>query len=341
MKRRLYLHVGVHRTGTTSTQRFMRANFDVLLGKGYLYPFGVARHNAVVARMRYGVLPVAEFAADLARRMEAKGVQAAILSDEDLSAIRDFGVFEPLAEVFDVKIVVMLRRQDLWLESWYLQNVKWQWNADLAHLSFDQFYVRREEFFWIHYGERLAHCEAVFGPGSVIAGVFEEADMPQGPIDAFLRMVGITDLAGFGPMLHQNSALTPLMTEFMRQLPLDEMPNRDRVLFERACLAVDPHLVTNGSKLVMAHQQRLTVQAEHLAGNRVVAARYLGREALFQVPLPGADEPLASSLLPDRSADLLRDFVVPFVRALGVQVAEAVAAAPEATGPKRRRRDQS
>ena len=338
--RRLYLHVGVHRTGTTSTQRFLKANSEALLAKGYLYPFGVARHNAVVGRMRYAVLDVAEFGRDLGRRMAAKGAQSAILSDEDMSMITDFGIFAPLAEMFDVKVVVALRRQDLWLESWYLQNLKWQWNPDLAHLTFDDFFERRAEFFWINYAARLAHYESVFGPGSVIAGVFEEADMPKGPIDAFLRMVGIEDQAGFGPMLHQNSSLSAMTTEFMRQLPLDEMAGLDRRLFERACAVLDDGMVTNGSKLVMSHARRLVVRAEHAAGNQAVAARYLGRDALFRVPLPGPDQPLADATLPTESDALLRDFVVPFVRALGNQMAEQRATdtlAPEAKGPRRKR----
>ncbi len=136
--RQLYLHVGVHRTATTSIQRFLRANFDTLLEKGYFYPFGVVRHNAVVSRMRDGVLDVEDFAADLLRRVEAKAEAstAVILSDEDMSNIEDFSIFKPLTKLFDVKVVVSLRRQDLWLESWFFQNLKWQWNPSLSHLTF-------------------------------------------------------------------------------------------------------------------------------------------------------------------------------------------------------------
>jgi hypothetical protein len=323
--RTLYLHVGVHRTATTSTQRFMRANFDVLLTKGYLYPFGVARHNAVVSRLRYGVQNVAEVAEDLLRRMDAKGVSvhSVVLSDEDMSQIADFNRFAALSRYFDVKVVVSLRRQDLWLESWYLQNVKWQWDPSLAHLTFDEFFARRSEFFWIDYAARLAHYEAVFGKGSVIAGVFEDADMPQGPIDAFLAMIGITDQVGFGPKLHHNSSLSPLTTEFMRHLPLDEMETQDRSRIEKACFAVDAGLTTNGSKLVMPHQQRMIVQSEYAEGNQAVAARYLARDSLFNAPWPGLADALATTALPRDADSLLRDFVAPFVRAMGAQLAEA------------------
>ena len=320
--KRLYLHVGVHRTGTTSIQRFLRANFAPLLEKGYLYPFGVARHNAVVGRLRYGVLEFADFARDLHRRMDAKSAHSVIVSDEDISNIADIARFGVLAQHFEVRVVVSLRRQDLWLESWYLQNLKWQWNPTLAHVTLDEFYERRAEFFWVDYAARLAEYEAVFGPGSVIAGVFEEADMPEGPIAAFLAMVGIMDRSGFGPLLHQNSSLTARTTEFMRHLPLDEMQDRDRRVFERAAAALDKDIRTNGSKLILPYARRLQVLTEHQAGNAQVAARYFKREALFRDALPPGDAPLADVALPEGSDELLRDFVVPYLRALGAQMQE-------------------
>ena len=109
---------------------------------------------------------------------------------------------------------------------------------------------------------------------------------------------------------------------------------------QRMRAVLDDGMVTNGSKLVMSHARRLVVQAEHAAGNQAVAARYLGRDALFRVPLPGPDQPLADATLPTESDALLRDFVVPFVRALGNQMAEQRATdtlAPEAKGPWRKR----
>ncbi len=342
--RKLYLHVGVHRTATTSIQRFLRANFVALVSKGYLYPFGVTRHNALVSKIRYGTLSAEDMAQDLLRRMDAKGphVQAAVLSDEDISAIVDVSVFAPLMRHFDVKVVVSLRRQDLWLESWYLQNVKWQWDASLAHISFAEFLERRDEFFWIDYASRLAQYEAVFGPGSVVAGVFEEAEMPDGPIDAFLAMIGITDQTGFGDKLHHNSSLSPLASEFMRQMPLDEMVGPDRKLVEQAFLDMDAGLVTNGSKLLMPLAQRQAVMAEFADSNAAVARAYFGRDQLFRTPLPAAEAPLADATLPTDGAVLMRDFMVPLMRALAKQMTGARLAADlpgerKGQGPKKDR----
>ncbi len=175
---------------------------------------------------------------------------------------------------------------------------------------------------WIDYAARLAHYEDVFGPGSVIAGVFEKGDMQGGPIAAFLRMVGISDMAGFGPMLHSNSSMSPLMTEFIRQLPLDEMGGSDRRFFEKACNEVDTTLVKEDARLIMPFEQRLAVQADYAAGNALVAKKYLGRDTLFRDPLPAPTDPLATMALPEKSSDLMQDFVAPFVRSLGALMAE-------------------
>ncbi len=323
--RKLILHVGVHRTGTTSTQKFMRENFQPLLKKGCLYPFGVARHDRVVRRLLRNEVPAIKLARDLERRAAShpSHVHTVVLSDEDMSMIPDFRVFEPLKETFDVKIVMSLRRQDLWLESWYLQNVKWQWNPALAHLTFDQFFARRADFFWIDYAARFAHFEAVFGPGSVIAGVFEKADMPDGPIQAFLRMIGIEDMSGFSPFLHSNSSLSPLMSEMLRQMPMDKMAPKERALVEAACIEVDRNLVTNGSKLVMPFEQRQLVLGEYADSNRQVAQKNFNRDVLFHEPVPLESDALAELSLPGNSQDLVRLFMAPIFRELADLMAAA------------------
>lgn len=325
MMRTLYLHVGVHRTGTTSSQKFFRDNFDVLLSKGCLYPFGVKRHDQYIRRMTNRDLSVRDFSLDLIKRADSHSVpiRSILISDEDMSMIQDFSLFAALKDHFDVKVVVSLRRQDVWLESWYQQNVKWQWNTSLSHLSFEEFFDRRAEFFWVDYAARLAHYEAVFGEGSVIAGVFERADMAQGPIAALLNMMGIEDLSGFGPFVHSNSSLKPLLSEYMRHLPLDVMDAKERIIFEMACRDVNIDLVTNGSKLVMTHPQRLIVQEEYAQSNAATAKRYIGRDILFNDPLPAASEPLAERNLSADAQFLMTQFVTPLVRSVGDMLAAA------------------
>lgn len=319
--RKLFLHVGVHRTGTTSTQGVLRANFTELLQRGFMYPYSRPRHDDVVRALRSGILSPQDLADDLVKRANTHPfqIQNIILSDEDMSMIEDFNLFAPLAKVFDVKVVAMIRRQDLWLESWYLQNVKWQWDAAVANLSFAEFLARRKDFFWIDYAARFAQYESIFGPGSVLPAVFERAEMPDGPTAAVLRLLGITDPSFMGPEVHQNSSLSPLMSEFVRHLPLHNLRDPDRRYFELAAMKVDEDLAHNGSKLLLSHEMRAEIMAEHEPGNREVAQKYFDRQELFREPLPALDASLADRSLPAQSDALMADFVVPMIMALGRQ----------------------
>lgn len=315
----LYVHVGVHRTATSSIQRFLCDNAKVLLSKGYLFPYAVPRHFAQIKQIVSHKISATDFAEDLLRQVEgaAEPVHSVVISDEDISNIADPMILAGLQEKFDVKVVVSLRRQDLWLESWYLQNIKWQWNPNLSHISFAEFLQRKKRFFWIDYDSHLAKYERTFGQGSVLATVFENPAMPHGPIVSFLTLLGINDLTGFGPLLNINSSLSPMMTEFLRHLPLDRINRFERALFEKAFAAVDANLTTNGSKLLLPYDERLEIIFEYAEGNHVVAKRYFNRNALFLEPVPNPDAPLADITLPDTAQDLMAKLVAPMVEQLG------------------------
>jgi len=321
VKRTLYIHIGAHRTATTSAQKFMQTNFVRLQEKGFFNPFAAGRHFALINRIFRGEVTVAETAADLEERADAKkySIHTIVLSDEDICTRRDLSPLADFRERFDVKIVMMLRRQDLWIESWYQQNVKWQWKPDLCHLRFDAFLARRDEFFWIDYDRTLRQCEDLFGRANVIARVFEPAQMPQGANAMFCDAIGLRDLKGLIPYAHVNSSLSPLMTEFMRTLPLHEAPGSQRRIFEQACTRVDGQLrATHGkqSSLYMDAATRQAVLAEYDAGNRAVAQRHFGRDSLILDPLPPRDAPLAQQDLPADSQTTMEMLVAPMVRAL-------------------------
>ena len=186
MKPRLILHIGAHRTATSALQDFLHANFEPLQKKGFFYPFQVRRHVKLMNGIFAGRRSVAETAEKMQTRMTALGgLHTAILSDEDICMRRDLSVLAEFREWFDVKVVFTLRRQDTWLESWYFQNIKWQWNPKLSHCTFPQFMAMRDDFHWIHYDAYVRHLESLFGAENLILNVMEKEQMPQRPIETF------------------------------------------------------------------------------------------------------------------------------------------------------------
>lgn len=329
MKRTLILHIGAHRTATSALQAYLHANFDNLQDKGFFYPFKIRRHNKLVNQLLNknplrsgGQRAPKEVAQDLNARADSKHgktIHSIILSDEDICTRRNLAPLAKFRDWFDVKVVFTLRRQDTWLESWFFQNIKWQWNKKLSHCTFDEFLAMREEFHWIHYDRYLQHLENLFGKDNIILNVHEKGQMTNGPIETFCDSIGLTDRTGFTAPAHMNESYSPAISEFMRCLPLGEAPDHYRGVLTTACARIDREILggkKKQSERLMPPDQRAAIMAEYEKGNRAVAQRYFGRDPLFLETLPAADAPLATMALPADSYELMQTLVAPLIQAI-------------------------
>ena len=317
-RRQLMIHVGAHRTATTSTQKFLNANGPKLLEQGVLYPYRESRHLKIMNRLFSGELSAEELADDLTRRADRrpKPVHTVVLSDEDIVMRRDLSPLAKLSGRFDVTILYTLRRQDLWLESWYFQNVKWQWDRALAHLTFDRFMAQRDRFHWIHYDDCVRSLERLFGQENVRLGVFEKGQMPRGPVIELAERIGLTNLEGFTEAPHINASMSAEVVELARRLPLDQLAPPDRHVLRRALEGLDREKLGNTGKqseLLLDRRAREAVLKDYAAGNRAVAKRYFDREELFLDPLPDRSAPLAKLEIPADSATLIDRLVAPLL----------------------------
>lgn len=158
----VYLHIGMPKTGTTAIQRFLFENHSVLLEKqGCLYPdhsMGWYQHVPLVKAIVRPIFPKAifnkaiadikekEWLEGLARQYRRKNCRKIIVSSEFLWASpamqthlkfhgdteENFDLIEKVVaktrDTFsafsEVKIIVYLRRQDTWLESFFNQQIK-------------------------------------------------------------------------------------------------------------------------------------------------------------------------------------------------------------------------
>lgn len=137
---RLLLHIGMHKTGSTSLQRFFARNRAVLRCLGIDYPMAydangkrLPKHNdlfqAISHEKDIGTAhPVlgssAERVEKIARRIEANRVT--VLSAEGFSGESPAfaEAFAPLRGRFDIKVICFIRRQDDWAQSFYKQMVQ-------------------------------------------------------------------------------------------------------------------------------------------------------------------------------------------------------------------------
>lgn len=208
--------------------------------------------------------------------------------------------FEQFREFFDVKIIKALRRQDLWIESWYNQNIKWQWDKELRHVSFEQFLELLDKFHWINFEQYLSRPENSFGSDTILPIVFERDQMPNGPIETFMEKVGI-DATNMNLPAPMNASLSAFTTELLRHFPLDELDSQHRKVLERIFVNLDTGIdktPQESSKLLLSHEQRARIMDQFAPQNRAIAQKYFDREELFFAPLPDKSKIVVDFELP-------------------------------------------
>ena len=133
----LYIHIGYHKTGTTSLQSFLGENRSGLAKSGICYPETSGdgtrdyfhKHlyffNRIMAAHRSGN-NVDHQMDPLINEIVKSGLPKAIISEESFSGLPGsiVKIFRKFSETFDVKIVAVVRRQDEFINSFYQQSIK-------------------------------------------------------------------------------------------------------------------------------------------------------------------------------------------------------------------------
>lgn len=134
LRPRLVLHIGTHKTGTSALQGALDGARDTLLAHGLLYPDTrrppwpeLPKHCSVYQAAASGdaVLQARERDA-LLSEFDASGAHTLLISEEGLSEPdeRIPAFFAPLTDRFELEVVCLLRRQDLFVESLFNQFVR-------------------------------------------------------------------------------------------------------------------------------------------------------------------------------------------------------------------------
>jgi len=131
-KVRLFLHIGLHKTGSSAIQHGLYGQCDRLESQNYSYPRPAefeAHHKLAFIALR---APGESFASQRQRFSDAATAlreqatrENVIVSSEMLAEQVDWHLLPVFREVFEeVKVIIYLRRQDLLFESAYNQRVK-------------------------------------------------------------------------------------------------------------------------------------------------------------------------------------------------------------------------
>jgi hypothetical protein len=224
--RTIYLHIGMHKTGTTSLQRFLYSNHDVLLRHGFLYPRLDAAeyaHYQHVTKIRQLESAPERFFAFIDDALRQRADASLLISSEYLDAVRHpdqrRSLVHRLAQLkisgCTVKIIVYLRRQDEFIESLYQSTVR---NPKLrGTMTFPEFL--HDQSAHLDYLAMLDDWAEEFGAGNLIVRIYAKDRLVNGSvIDDFLDILGIRSLDGFIALAKDaNRSYSAGVIEYLRQ----------------------------------------------------------------------------------------------------------------------------
>jgi hypothetical protein len=224
---RLIVHIGTHKTGTTAIQQALGAQRRACLSNGVFYPPtdrepwpDLPKHCSVFAAAARGDAAQADAERHWLRtEFERSGAHAMLVSEEGLSEPqpRLAQFFAPLATEFDITVVCLLRRPDLFVESLYNQFVREAARREArSMLMFSRAQGVRDR---LRYTSILAAWQQL--PARVVALDFDAAVKTQPLLQAFSSAAGIPPLA----QLDQRANSSP----DMRLIQLLARMNRQRL----------------------------------------------------------------------------------------------------------------
>lgn len=317
MAKRLYLHIGQTKTGSTSLQTFLHTNRQALRHQGILYPM-VPTGEAARIQHRFLVHSLhtagedhwraASVWAPFFKALHGQPEPTAIVSEElfwhlfEHRPDRRTGAISWIAQMlsdFEVKVVVYLRRQDQWVESWFNQVARAPVRRAASALTFDEFVQRQHRFGLFDYAAILDDWATAFGRDAIEVRAYErEALTNANVVDDFCGLVGIEATADFAPAGQAQHRLSPASCRFANLF--NRWPDADpcRAAFLGALRGVSDFAAAPASKLLSTADARALVE-RYADANQRVAAEYRGGRPLFS-PVDH-DDP--TSLFDGASAD--------------------------------------
>lgn len=300
MKKNLYIHIGTGKTGTTAIQDFLLDN-DEILKESYnlkymatgrygsshhptcLNSFGPVRTDDAYSKVKNNLEQIVSEASK-------ENVDNFLISSENYPGLSRDEIrsvyFDFLSKYFNVFIIVYLRRQDEYLESWFAQLVKTSRGRQNIYGLLNELKNKGH----LDYKSLILKWADSFGLDRIIVRPYEKSQLRNGDIrHDFMSLFGIGVLDGF--VLSDNKANSSLSRDQMILINGFQNAGLDEFLDEVIRKPFDFDLPQ--SKYFLSPAERDSLIKEFSDSNRFVAEECLGRAdgRLFFNELPSVTEP--------------------------------------------------
>ena len=302
MKRKIFLHIGFHKTATSSIQEGLYQNREKLIEMGYLYPIaGISpestnKNHHMLGRQFDSRLPASarrSISDELAEEIQTSACNNVILSFEDFS-ILDRSDIELLHEYLDglgeISVIAYVRSQTGYFFSTWTQITK----SSKSVVDWDQYIKFKTRGESADFYKRLQPWSDIFGLDNIKIGVFEKSQIEPDIFVDFLAMCDVPNAASFEapPVLNISPGIKTL--EVVRYLTsilgVTTIPEKECISHAVADFVQqfgDQHGWDTQKANLITEEQHERIMNLFQESNRKLAREYLGREELFQDQFSG------------------------------------------------------
>jgi hypothetical protein len=278
VKKRLIVHIGVHKTGSTSMQQTFLLNAALFARHGILYPkypsapADAFNHQRLAWEIEMGTLDLVELR-NWAESLAQLDAHTVILTSEDFSRLSNLEFLACFGDFFEVEVVIYLRRQDAWVTSWYNQHIKWPYDAVIARCNPVEFLGHLDEFHWIHYFDTIERWAKVVGKDRMHIRIMERGQI-QDPIADMCDICGVDFLLENSLAKRANESLPAAQLRILRDLGIMQYSPDVRLMVMEAVrkIPAPPEIDVYPSAI------RRMIMNRYAPGNGMVAEIYLGRK---------------------------------------------------------------
>lgn len=287
----LYLHIGTPKTGTTLLQKFFILNRALLKKNGICYPDSLLDDGKQENDRNGNMYPIAN---DIIDERFYCGLDAIkkifeteskiLLSEEHFWELNDKSFrLEELKKVVDeIKLIVYLRRQDLYVESFWNMFIGLGVGTTRNKNSCKEYLL---EAFKTHYYEELESISEIVGMNNIYVRIFEKQQLVNENIcDDFLHIMQC-DKFHFNTLEQErvNESFDEKILEIkdvfndVRNVEGVDWHNLENLFFNRAFREVNRKYGSNKSCLFTLGEREEIMQ-EYLEENEKLAEKYLKRK---------------------------------------------------------------
>lgn len=269
MKKKLFLHVGLHKTGTSSIQQQIVVNRDALAAHGWGMPGFLGRTDGAHHRW---IRPIAENGTgirEFVRELKAQPQDRLLVSTETLShlLLRTPG---PLATAlrrhFDTSVIIYLRRQDYLRESVFSQVVKTAYHGS----------IENENLYDFAFGRRLARLAGAFGQHGVLPRIYRD-DRRFDAVEDFRALLDLPPDVVSASQGRANVSLPRRKLLLLADIPKKHL-SPEEVKAILGAVTASTAIADDGIRYITSPERRAALVQAYAKGNAVVGSRF-GLEA--------------------------------------------------------------